>query len=188
MGFGFGAGGFSGTSQSGSTNGNTNGNGGTGGERKEWTGHHFDPSTAPHFDSQSHTRTHEALWENLKKSHARRQEKARQQAQAQHPQGDQDQAYHYVPGQEEERRAQTQGGANKKVLPEIQQGNWTSFFAVTAVLLVSSFGPYWLFGEWTSSGGKSGGGGGGGGGGKNNGGGGGSKRQAAASTSASAAA
>ncbi|KAA8627907.1 hypothetical protein SMACR_05581 [Sordaria macrospora] len=172
---GYPQGGFAGFAGFGSQTTNETGPGGRQ-ERKEWTGQHFDPSTAPHFDSEQHTRTHEQLWENLKKSHARRQEQARQQQR--------DQQFYYQQHGEEEERAQTQGGGGKKVLPELQQGNWTSFFVVTAVLVVSSFGPYWLFGEWKSTGkGAAGGGGGGGGGGKSSGGngsGGGSRKQAAA--------
>lgn len=66
------------------------------------------------------------------------------------------------------------------MLPELQQGNWTSFFVVTAVLVVSSFGPYWLFGEWKSTAKGAAGGGGGGKSSGGNGSGGGSRKQAAA--------
>ncbi|KAK3957024.1 hypothetical protein QBC32DRAFT_329409 [Pseudoneurospora amorphoporcata] len=158
---GYPQGGFAGfgANQTGTGNGTAPGQGG----RKEWS-RAFDPSTAPHFDSQQHTRTHEQVWENLKRSHARRQAAARKQQDAQHQQYQ----YPQYQGQEEE-QAQTQGG-KKRAMPEVQQGNWTSFFVVTGVLMVSSFGPYWLFGEWTTRGG----------GGKSNGGGGGSRKQAAA--------
>lgn len=151
----------------------------TGSRQQEWS-QAFNPASAPHFNSEQHTRTHEQLWENLKKSHARRSEAARQQAQWQQQQEDegdggegQQQQWWSGSGYHQEEQQpykQQQWGESKKVMPEIQQGNWASFFAVTAVLLVSSFGPYWLFGEWTSTGG----GGGGGGGGKKQGGSGGS--------------
>ncbi|KAK3351938.1 hypothetical protein B0H65DRAFT_489826 [Neurospora tetraspora] len=164
-GFGFGGFGSQPGTGTGTGTGTTGGTTGSGQQKQEWS-QAFNPASAPHFDSQQHTRTHEQLWENLKKSHARRNEAARQQAQQQQ------QGQQWWSQQEQEPYKQ-QWGESKKVLPEVQQGHLASFFAVTVVLLVSSFGPYWLFGEWTSTGGKSSGGGGGGSGG-------GSKKQAAA--------
>ncbi|KAJ4414776.1 hypothetical protein N0V85_002996 [Neurospora sp. IMI 360204] len=165
----FGFGGFGG-SQTGTGAGQTGTTGGTTGsgqsQKQEWS-QAFNPASAPHFDSQQHTRTHDKLWENLKKSHARRNEQATREPQYQ--QQYQQQQWWYQQKQEQER--QQQWGESKKVLPEVQQGHVASFLAVTVVLLVSSFGPYWLFGGWARTGGKSSGGGGGGGG---------SKKQAAA--------
>lgn len=169
------------------------GEGATGGGPKQEYSQAFNPASAPHFNSEQHTRTHEQLWENLKKSHARRSEAARQQAQWQQQQEEEEEegqqqwwsgsGYHQQEAQQQPyyKQQQQQWGESKKVMPEIQQGNWASFFAVTAVLLVSSFGPYWLFGEWTSTGG--GGGGGGGGSGKKRSGSGGSGGSGGGSTS-----
>ncbi|KAK3392140.1 hypothetical protein B0T20DRAFT_423237 [Sordaria brevicollis] len=174
------------------------GAGSAGGEEKREWSQAFDPSTAPHFDSAQHTRTHDQLWENLRKTQARkareRAERADQAEQAQQEQWQTQEGFERWFRDQEEQQQQKQGGGSgsgsqwgesKRVLPEVQQGNWASFFAVTTVLLVSSFGPYWLFGAWSGSSGSSAAKGGGG---KGNGGGGGvgggSQKQAAAAAAA----